>query len=217
MTFVNQMHCQRVDSLYTASLSQPNAARPRMGSTGFELDHSARFPSTLEFLLLRSIYHMPFSWRKFILVACHIQRPFLDNKSLTERAIDIGMDDYIVYVLNPQGNPKLRRVTLKEVISWLDNYIDSPSILTLFSYFSRAESTSRINEAREKLQQTITKETRASMQPPVSQQLQYTCLFTENNTTGIHSEIGLVPHRTIFLWKTRLRSFVTHLSHNNAP
>lgn len=176
--------------------------------------------------LLSIIYFLPYSWRKLILDACRIQRPIFGNSELRRRALELKETSSSVpkpmsnrrrkhlkksriqlgesleqYTMDPneyltsQGRGATI-MTLEDIDDLLQNVYDNSVIMSLLSYFVRAEGTSRLDEFLAVNEQLIQKEVAASQLPNRLQELDYTYLFHEEEThRPVHKETDLLPSR----------------------
>lgn len=165
-------------------------------------------------LILASVYYLPYGVRKFLLDFCRVQVPVLTNEYLNQQyaalrlvspVINVPQDLNRAYERSGQQSSHHSIIRLDFLIGLLSNIYDNPLQCSLLSYFVRAERTAFPDEFLLIGQETIQKEMKATQQPDRGQCLDYTSLFTDN-PSAIHSEVGLVPTRTIYLWKKHISS-----------
>jgi len=166
--------------------------------------------------LLAVIYYLPYDIRKFLLDFARIQSPVSLNNALGSAYIKLSAEYRNIHIpeglltkLKACGFKKEKKfLNLEYIISLTDHIYDNPLLCSMLSYFVRAERTAYPDTFVEAGRRVIDKELAATQLPNRDQQLDYTCLFTED-LTPIHKELGLVPERTIYLWKTHITT-ITH-------
>lgn len=122
------------------------------------VEHPALFTVDPLTQLLRIIHHLPFTWRKWILNICRIQEHPLVNQNLLPHSIQ---PQIVTFQLE---NSQSRTIEPADIISLIENFLDTPLSLCILSYFVRAESTAYPNEFQEQRDIRIQKELGAAVQ-----------------------------------------------------
>jgi hypothetical protein len=159
------------DSIFEATLTD----QPFLADEDHSIYAIESFSSPTPFFqLLSIIYFLPYIWRKLVLDACRIQRPLFGNSELRRRAIEVKGQS--VDVPKPMSNRNRKRykkshirlgeaeeqytndpneyfqrygtttLTLEDIDDLMQNVYDNSVIISLLSYFVRAEETSRVDE-----------------------------------------------------------------------
>jgi hypothetical protein len=164
--------------------------------------------------LLSTIYYYPYQWRKLLLEACRVQQPVRSNRHLTKLYKDTkkGARAIQVRVQNRHRRYTWVTLTLRSVIDTFENIYDNPMLCALLSYFVRAEGAHNPTEFFDLFAIGSRKEILASQSGMREQQLDYSCLTTDDKGAGIHFEIAAFPYRTVALFKKHIKQSITHFT-----
>lgn len=105
------------------------------------------------------IYHLPTDHRKAILDACRIRAPIWINKTLSQSFT--ALRPVTIFSLDESESPVTIYCT--DLASILDSIIFSPHLLSLLSYFVRAEGTVHLQEFTLEKDKSLDKELAAAL------------------------------------------------------
>lgn len=193
-----------MDSLYTAT----------QGRLFSEEDYDISPYFTPLRRLIKIIYHLPLGFRKLILDMCRIQQPIRQNTHLAESYTSLldAEGRFFAYSTTRDRSPN-REMSYEALIDILDNFYDNPFLCCMISYFVRSEATYFQSEFLAEKEKNMIKELSASQSIDRDQQLDYACLFTDDDLRPVHMELApAVPYRTISIWNDRLSEI-----HSSSP
>jgi hypothetical protein len=163
----------------------------------------------IRFLLSRT-YYFPYQWRKLLLEACRVQQPILRNNYLSTLYQEVK--DKESHTIITTDSTSAYSLSLNKVVRQFDNIYDNPMLCCLLSYFVRAEATAYPDQFFELYSKGANKEISASQLPMREQQLDYSCLTTDDVGTGIHHEVESFPYRTVALFKSHIKKSTFHFT-----
>jgi hypothetical protein len=178
------------------------------------------------FTLLQAIPHLNYAIRKHLLDCTRIQSSQYVNQTLLAslnklkaQYSSIQVPFNIIGDLQVQGViPLIDRsgrslvttfIWVDQLLSLFENFYDSPTACTILSYMVRAEKTNFRSEFLVVGDENLMKEIKTSQEKNIPQQSNYRGFFTHLREP-VHMETGLVPLRSIHLWKDHLRTMHEH-------
>jgi len=107
--------------------------------------------------IVHSVYYFPLAWRKLLLDACRIQVPVNQNSSLMSTYSNINPKQIVF----PSINDHPLHFDLDIVLALLEEFISTPILCSMLSYFRRVENTYHREEFLSQNGSGLTKKYRA--------------------------------------------------------
>lgn len=147
--------------------------------------------------VVHSLYYFPLTWRKLLLDACRVQVPVKQNSSLSETLFHIHPRQIVI----PSAHGDPLHFDIDYILALVEQFISTPILCSMLSYFCRAESTYHRDEFLEQRMIGFDKEiTAALFYEPKEHVLNYQGLFGIN-WMNVHPQLQVeIPRRLVHLF-----------------